>query len=56
MILVPTGLLYAFMLFYSTLHILTWAMPRYRLPVDAAAMPFAALAFERVLGRVRANV
>jgi hypothetical protein len=44
------------MLFYSTLHILTWAMPRYRLPVDAAAMPFAALAFERVLGWVRANV
>jgi 4-amino-4-deoxy-L-arabinose transferase-like glycosyltransferase len=56
MILVPTGLLYAFMLFYSTLHILTWAMPRYRLPVDAAAMPFAALAFERVLGWVRAKV
>jgi hypothetical protein len=32
------------MAFYSLLHILTWAMPRYRLPVDAVALPFAALA------------
>ncbi len=33
-----------FMAFYSLLHILTWAMARYRLPVDAVAIPFAALA------------
>jgi hypothetical protein len=33
-----------FMAFYSLLHILTWAMARYRLPVDAVALPFAALA------------
>jgi hypothetical protein len=32
------------MAFYSVLHIFTWAMPRYRLPVDAAALPFAAIA------------
>jgi len=49
----PLGLLYLFMFFYSVLHILTWAMPRYRLPVDAAAMPFAALGFQRVFGWVR---
>jgi hypothetical protein len=36
--------LLVFMAFYSLLHILTWAMPRYRLPVDAVAIPFAALA------------
>jgi hypothetical protein len=38
------GLLLLFALFYSVLHVLTWAFPRYRLPVDAVLMPFAALA------------
>ena len=38
------ALLYLFMGFYSVLHILTWAMSRYRLPVDAVALPFAAMA------------
>jgi len=37
-------LILLFMAFYSALHIFTWAMVRYRLPVDAVAMPFAALA------------
>jgi hypothetical protein len=40
----PAALLIGFMVFYSVLHIFTWAMPRYRLPVDAAALPFAAIA------------
>jgi hypothetical protein len=40
----PVGLLLLFALFYSVLHVLTWAFPRYRLPVDAVLMPFAALA------------
>ena len=40
----PVALLVGFMAFYSALHIFTWAMPRYRLPVDAAALPFAAIA------------
>jgi hypothetical protein len=40
--------MYLFIIFYSLLHIFTWAMPRYRLPVDAVAMPFAALALEHV--------
>ena len=39
----PT-LLLLFMASYSLLHIFTWAMSRYRLPVDAVALPFAALA------------
>ena len=37
-------LLYAFVVFYSLMHILTWAMIRYRLPVDAVLILFAALA------------
>ena len=40
----PVALALLFMAFYSLLHILTWTMPRYRLPVDAVALPFAALA------------
>ena len=49
----PTALLYFFILFYSTLHIFTWAMVRYRLPVDAVALPFAALAIETLFTRLR---
>ncbi|MBN2389385.1 MAG: glycosyltransferase family 39 protein [Anaerolineae bacterium] len=49
----PTTLLFLFMVFYSLLHIFTWAMPRYRLPVDAVAMPFVALALERIFFFVR---
>jgi hypothetical protein len=40
----PWALLLLFIGIYSVLHILTWAMPRYRLPVDAVALSFAALA------------
>jgi len=50
LVLSPAGLLYVFMLFYSLLHILTWAMVRYRLPVDAVALPFAALAVRKIVG------
>ena len=49
------ALIYLFIAFYSVLHILTWAMSRYRLPVDAVALLFAAMAIvelgERVAGR-----
>ncbi|MBE2236582.1 MAG: hypothetical protein IAE81_02255 [Caldilineaceae bacterium] len=37
-------LLLLFVVFYSLLHIFTWAMPRYRLPVDAVLLLFAAAA------------
>lgn len=46
-------LLYLFMLCYSLLHILTWAMSRYRLPVDAVLLLFAALALVELWGRLR---
>jgi hypothetical protein len=39
----PVALALFFVVFYSVLHIFTWAMPRYRLPVDAVLLPFAAL-------------
>jgi 4-amino-4-deoxy-L-arabinose transferase-like glycosyltransferase len=38
------SIIYLFILVFSAIHILTWASVRYRLPVDAALMPFAALA------------
>jgi 4-amino-4-deoxy-L-arabinose transferase-like glycosyltransferase len=45
-------LLYLFALIHSGLHIATWAMVRYRLPVDAVLLPFAGLAVVDLAGRV----
>jgi hypothetical protein len=45
------GLVYLFIAFYTLLHVLTWAMVRYRLPVDAALLPFAALALHDLYAR-----
>ena len=42
-----------FVVTYSLMHILTWAMVRYRLPTDAASMPFAALGLANLLDRLR---
>ena len=47
------SLIYLFGLIYSLMHILTWASIRYRLPVDAAFMPFAALAVVGLVSRLR---
>jgi 4-amino-4-deoxy-L-arabinose transferase-like glycosyltransferase len=48
----PEGLLLSFILIYSAIHLLTWALIRYRLPVDAVMILFAAFAladtFERM--------
>jgi 4-amino-4-deoxy-L-arabinose transferase-like glycosyltransferase len=40
-----SNLLLLFILFYTVLHVLTWALVRYRLPVDAVLMLYAGLAF-----------
>lgn len=48
----PQGLLILFAIIYSGIHILTWALIRYRLPVDAVLMPFAAYALQHVVERV----
>ena len=50
----PLALVLLFVTFYSLLHILTWAMPRYRLPVDAVALSFAALAVYDLVQRALA--
>jgi hypothetical protein len=47
-------LLLAFAGAYSLMHILTWTLVRYRLPVDAVLMPFGALSIVWVLGCVPA--
>jgi hypothetical protein len=47
------GFVYLFMAFYTLLHVFTWAMVRYRLPVDAVSLPFAALALHDLYERGR---
>ena len=42
------GLLLLFVIIYSAVHLLTWALIRYRLPVDAVLIPFAALAMNEL--------
>lgn len=49
----PTGLLLTFAIIYTSIHLLTWALIRYRLPVDAALLPFAALALSSLYEQVR---
>lgn len=48
-------LIYLFIGFYSTLHIMTWAMTRYRLPVDAVLLLFAALGIADLASRLAAR-
>jgi hypothetical protein len=50
------ALLVLFAAFYTVLHVLTWAMVRYRLPVDAALIPLAALAVVDLLQRARTAI
>jgi len=40
----PVTLLVLFIVAYSVLHIMTWTLIRYRLPIDAVALPFAGYA------------
>jgi hypothetical protein len=53
-ILMHSTLPFLFILFYTILHVLTWAMVRYRLPVDAVLIPFAALGIAVLFQRLRA--
>jgi 4-amino-4-deoxy-L-arabinose transferase-like glycosyltransferase len=48
----PQGLLIVFALVYSGIHILTWTLIRYRLPVDAVLIPFAGLALYDIVERL----
>jgi hypothetical protein len=44
----PLAMTLLFVALYSIQHVLTWAMPRYRLPVDAVLVSFAALGLSNV--------
>jgi 4-amino-4-deoxy-L-arabinose transferase-like glycosyltransferase len=48
----PLVLLYSFVLIYSLIHILTWTLIRYRLPVDAVLVLFAGLAVVNLLEKI----
>ena len=50
------SLIYLFGIIYSMMHIFTWASVRYRLPVDAALMPLAALAIVDLASRLGVKV
>ncbi len=44
-------ILYLFMAFYAVMHLLTWSMIRYRLPIDAVLMLFAAMGLMAIFQR-----
>jgi 4-amino-4-deoxy-L-arabinose transferase-like glycosyltransferase len=48
----PIILLYLFIFFYTLIHLLSWALIRYRLPVDAVLLVFAGLAVADIYRRV----
>lgn len=47
-----TSMLYLFMVTYTGIHLLTWALIRYRLPVDAVLILFAGLALVQIQARL----
>jgi 4-amino-4-deoxy-L-arabinose transferase-like glycosyltransferase len=49
----PAGLLSAFAGFYALIHLLSWALIRYRLPVDAVLLVFAGIGVSVVLEKAR---
>jgi hypothetical protein len=48
----PLFLLYLFILIYAGIHILTWTLVRYRLPIDAVLVTFAGVAIVDILTRI----
>lgn len=52
----PFTLIYLFGLFYTGVHILTWTLVRYRLPVDAFLAIFAGLALMQIGLAVKARL
>jgi len=48
----PSFLLILFIMIYTLIHLLSWALIRYRLPVDAVLLVFAALAIVDLVQRV----
>lgn len=52
----PLALMLLFIVLYTMQHVLTWAMPRYRLPADAVALSFAALGISHLVHWFRHKV
>lgn len=52
LIMQPLFLLYMFVIVYTGIHLLTWTLVRYRLPVDAVLVIFAGLALVDILNRI----
>jgi hypothetical protein len=48
-------ILYLFVVFYTVIHLLTWTLIRYRLPIDAVLMPFAAFSILFLLEKIGWN-
>lgn len=48
----PSWLFLLFMAFYAGIHILTWTLIRYRLPIDAVLIVFASVAFQDLHGLI----
>jgi 4-amino-4-deoxy-L-arabinose transferase-like glycosyltransferase len=54
LIMQPLFLMYMFIVIYTGIHVLTWTLIRYRLPVDALLVIFAGLAIVDLANRVPA--
>jgi 4-amino-4-deoxy-L-arabinose transferase-like glycosyltransferase len=50
------ALLFLFVIAYSLIHLLSWSLIRYRLPVDAILLVFAGLSMVVLFGRVNAHL
>jgi hypothetical protein len=48
-------LLYLFVLLYTAIHLLSWALVRYRLPVDSVLLVFAGAALVTLAQRLFAS-
>lgn len=51
----PMSLILAFGFIYSAIHILTWSLVRYRLPIDALFLIFAAAALQKLIKLIFKN-
>jgi 4-amino-4-deoxy-L-arabinose transferase-like glycosyltransferase len=52
----PLAMILLFMALYTIQHVMTWAMPRYRLPIDAVTLPFAALGLNNIAHWIQLRV
>jgi hypothetical protein len=49
----PVALLYEFVIVYSAIHVLTWTLIRYRLPVDSILVIFSAVALAGLIPDIK---